>query len=197
MTLHSDTSLPLRPPSLPYVNPAASFSYDEFFEPQQGTAPSSLPLPQARPWLRNRLAGTPLAGLLSSADSDDDSRNDGRLWAGYYTVHNDETGQHLPMFLELYSVQGQNQGRDLVEYAHFHGEGNDDVGQFILRGTCNTNTGVVTATKAYMTDEWPWKWRGILTPFGMVGIWSVDSNTGWWWIWPREWSNSPATTVPD
>ena len=97
------------------------------------------------------------------------------------------------------SVQGPfaplNQWRDPVECMHFHGEGNDGVGPFILRGACNTNTGVMTATKTYMTHEW--KWCGMVTPFGMAGVWRFEANTGWWWIWQRERSNHPATSVPD
>ena len=204
MTLHSDTSLPLRPSSLPYVNSAASFSYGEFFEPQLGATPSLL-LPQARPWLRNRLAGTPLADLssLSSVDGDGDA-SDGhrargcRLWAGFCTVQGDKTCRYPPMFLELYSVQdpiaSPNQEPDSVEYMHFRGEGHDGAGTFTLRGTCNMSTGVVMATNAYTAHEWESEWQGMVTPFGMAGIWSVESNTGWWWIWPREWSNNPVTT---
>jgi hypothetical protein len=205
ITLRLHTSLPLGPPSLPYVNSAASFSYDEFFEPQLGTTHSLL-LPQARPWLRNRLAGTPLAELLSPVGSDGDSsdgRRGRRLWAGYYTG---EASQQPPtptflelcfMFLELYSVQDsidfQNQGRDPVEY--FGGEGHDGSGRFMLRGTCNTSTGVVVVTITYTEYEWESEWQGMVTPFGMAGIWSVESNTGgWWWIWPREWSNNSSTT---
>jgi hypothetical protein len=199
-TLHSDTSLSLRPPSLPYVNPAASFSYDERFEPQLGTTPSLL-LPQARPWLRNRLAGTPLAELLSSANIGGDS-SDGhrgrRLWAGYYTVQDYKAGQHPPMLLELYSVQDSiafpNQERDPVEYMYFGGEGHDSAGTFTLRGTCNTSTGIVVVTNTYTEYEWESELQGMVTPFGMAGTWSFGSNTGWWWIWPQEWSNTSATT---
>ena len=206
ITLHSHTSLPLGPPSLPYVNSAASFSYDEFFEPQLGTTHSLL-LPQARPWLRNRLAGTPLAELLSPAGSDGDSSNGRRgrrLWAGYYTYEEGEASQHSPMvlelcplFLELYSVQDSsdfpNQERGPVEY--FGGEGHDGSGTSTYRGTCNTSTGVVVMTSTHTADDWESEWQGMVTPFGMAGIWSVESNIGgWWWIWPREWSNNSATT---
>jgi hypothetical protein len=203
IALRSATSVPLQAPSLPYVNPAASFSYDEFFEPQLGTIPSLL-LPQARPWLRNRLAGTPLAELLSSTDIEGDASN-GRLsrrqWAGYYVYGNHETGFHPPMSLELYSVQGPiaspNQEPDSAEHMHFRGEGHDGVGTFTLSGTCNTSTGVVMATKAYLEDGWRWEWRGMVTPFGMAGTWGVaEPDAGWWWIWPRVWSNNPATIGP-
>jgi hypothetical protein len=99
------------------------------------------------------------------------------------------------MFLELYSVQDSidfpSQARDPVEY--FGGEGHDGSGTFTLRGTCNTSTGVVVVTNTYTEYELEEEWRGMVTPFGMAGIWSDESNTGWWWIWPREWSNNSAT----
>jgi hypothetical protein len=205
MTLGSDTSLPLCLPSIPYINPAVSFSYDELFEPPQAASPSPLFLPPPRPWLQDRLAGTPLAELLSSAGSesdDSDGRRDGRrLWAGYYTVDGDETDQDPPMFLELHYVQGPlalppNARPNPSETIHFRGDGHDGVGTFTLRGSCDTCTGAVTATKSYGTHEW--NWRGMVTPFGMAGIWGdYLLGGGWWWIWPREWSNKPATTEAD
>ena len=205
MTLYSNTSLSLRPPSLLYINPAAFFSYDELFGPHQGTTPFFLPSPPPRPWLRNRLAGTPLAELLSS-DNSESGANDAsggcrRPWAGYYTVQGDETAGP-PMFLELYSIKGPisplpfpGLDPDSSERIDFRGEGLDGVGTFTLRGCCNIRTGVVTATKAYMMHKW--MWRGMVTPFGMAGIWGLGPATGWWWIWPREWSDYPATTGPE
>jgi len=201
LTLGSDTSLPLCPPSIPYINPAVSFSYDELFEPQQATSPSFLFLPPPRPWLQNRLAGTPLAELLLSAGGGGGDSDGRSLWVGYYTIDDDETGQDPPMFLELYYVQGPlafppNAGTDPYETVHFRGEGHDSVGTFTLRGSCDTCTGAVTATKSYSTHEW--NWQGMVTPFGMAGIWGdILLGGGWWWIWPREWSNKPATTEAD
>jgi hypothetical protein len=205
MTMGSDTSLPLCLPSIPCINPAVSFSYDELFEPQQAVSPSSLFLPPPRPWLQDRLAGTPLAELLLSAGSggdDSDGRRVGRrLWAGYYTMDDDETGQDPPMFLELHHVQGplalpRNAGPDPSETIYFRGEGHDGVGTFTLTGSCYTCTGAVMATKSYATHEWIW--RGMVTPFGMAGIWGdILVGGGWWWIWPQEWSNNPTTTEAD
>ena len=206
MTLGSDTSLSLCPPSIPYINSAGCFFYDGFFELQQATRPSPLSLPPLRPWLQNRLAGTPLAELLSSAGSEGDD-NDGRrvgrrLWAGYYTIDDDETGQDQPMFLELHMPDPlglpPNSGPDHRETIEFRGEGHDGVGEFTLRGTCDTSTGEVTARKSYATHRWFWK--GMVTPFGMAGIWDDDTfftRGGWWWIWPREWSKKSATTEAD
>jgi hypothetical protein len=161
-------------------------------------------LPPPRPWLRNRLAGTPLAELLPSADSEGDDNDGGcrrRPWAGYYTVQGNETAAP-PMFLEFYTVKGpishlpfQGPESDPLEHIDFRGEGLDGVGVFSLKGCCNIRTGLVTATKAYATHEW--KWRGMVTPFGMAGIWGLGTFTGWWWIWPREWSDYPATTGSD
>jgi hypothetical protein len=191
MKLHTDTLQPLRVPSLPCVNPAASFSYDEVFEPQPGTI-APFVLPQARPWLRNKLAGTPLAELLSSTDRDGDA-SDGRQWAGYFTVQDSELRRDQPMFLELYSVQGHiippNHKRDA--YMDFRGEGHDDTGEFTLRVSCNTNTGVVDAKHVYGTDERKSGWQGMVTPFGMAGAWYQGLENRWWWIWPREWSDNP------
>jgi hypothetical protein len=206
MTLGSDTSLPLCPPSIPYINPAVSFSYDELFEPQQATGPSSLFLLPQRPWLQNRLAGTPLAELLLSASSegvDSVGRRAGhRLWAGYYTIDDGETSPDPPMFFELHYIQDPlglppHAGPGPSETMHFRGEGRDGVGTFTLRGSCDTRTGTVTARKSYATHEW--NWQGMVTPFGMAGIWGDIFLTGggWWWIWPREWSDNPATTKED
>jgi hypothetical protein len=104
------------------------------------------------------------------------------------------------MFLELYPVHGPiaspaNLEPDFIEWVHFRGEGHDGVGTFTLRGSCHKPTGEVTAIKAYATHQW--KWQGMVTPFGMAGIWGLESNSGWWWIWPREWSNNSSTTGPD
>ena len=203
MRLGSDTSLPLCPPSIPCINPAVSFFYDELFaEPHQATRRSSLFLPPPRPWLQNRLAGTPLAELLLSVGSegdDSDVRRVGRRpWAGYYTIDDDETGQDPPMFLELRYIQGPlaliSAGPGPSETILFSGEGHDGVGTFTLRGSCDTRTGAVMARKSYATHEW--SWQGMVTPFGMAGIWGDIFLTrgGWWYIWPREWSNNPATT---
>jgi hypothetical protein len=172
MTLCSDTSLPLRTPSLPYINPAASFSFDQPFKPQQDPYMSE---PPSRPWLQNRPASTPLAELLSSSDG----RRSHCLWAGYYVVRNHVTDDpviHPPMFLELYSSKGPIDPlpfpipeSDPSEHINLRGEGHDSVGTFTLRGYCNMRTGAVTATKAYASHEWPW--RGMVTPFGIAGMW--------------------------
>jgi len=200
MALGSDTSLPLRPPSLPYINPAASFSHDEAFEMQQGTSPSSLLVQPPRPWLRNRLAGTPLADLLSPADSGGNDTAVGdrgrRQWAGYYTIGDseDESGQDSPMFLELYRLQSLPPTTE-DDFVHFGGSGHDGVGTFDLRCTCNVLTGKVWAVKIYATHHWTW--QGMVTPFGMAGIWGgiLLNRSGWWWIWPREWSDENPTTT--
>ena len=202
MTLRSsNTSLRLCAPSLPYINPAASFSYDEPFEPQQDATTFSFPSPPPRPWLRNRLAGTPLADLYSSAGGGGDSRDGGRgrrHWAGYYTTGSNGTGLNPPMILELYSSGGPTAAPppttefNRLECMYFEGEGHDHVGTFTLKGSCNIHTGAMAATKAYAMHSWIW--RGMVTPFGMAGTWGLESGSGWWWIWPQGWSNDPATT---
>ena len=209
MTMCSDTSLPLRAPSLPYINPAASFPYNKPSKPQRNASSFSFPTSPPLPWLQNRPAGTPLSELLSSADSEGnvgDGHCHRRLWAGYYVRHDDTTDftDHdpvidPPMFLELYTIKGPidplpfpSLEPDPSERINLQGEGHDSIGRFTLQGYCNMRTGAVTATKAYATHEWPW--RGEVTPFGMAGLWGLGAECGWWWIWPREWS---ATTGPD
>ena len=195
--LHLDVALlsvprpPLLPPSLPHFDPRSSSLYYSHpyhgdgapVEPGAITAALSGPL---RPWLHDGLAGTPLAALSSTT---------GRAWAGYYTSKDTE-GRGPPMYIELRSAPAERTGADTDE-AHdrvhcFRGEGRDGGGKFGIIGTCDTRTGMVSAMKAYET--FVWEWRGMLTPFGMAGMWgsswAASSNWGggWWWIWPREWS---------
>ncbi|KAH9955941.1 hypothetical protein BC827DRAFT_1234839 [Russula dissimulans] len=179
VTLHleaaeSDTGTPppLLAPSLSHIEPSSC--YDDPFELGRTTF--------QRPWLRDELAGTPLARL---------STKRGTPWAGYYTVAN-MTGRDPPMFLELRSAKSPR-GR-MRGCKYFHGEGHDGVGTFTIEGICDTRSGTVNATKAYGAHSW--QWRGVITPFGMVGAWGdLGWSGGWWWIWPREWS--PATTQRD
>lgn len=198
ITLHlagAHSPLPLCAPELPHITPATFYDYDEPFE--LGTSPS------LRPWLRDGLAGTPLAGLSSSSSS-----STGRAWAGYYTVVG-TMGRNSPMFLELRSAQSSSPldaatgaGAATAEpepgRVYFRGDGYDGVGTFTLEGTCDARTGAVTATKAYIGHQW--EWRGTITPFGMVGMWGPSWSGGWWWIWPREWSpvaTGDTTAEPD
>jgi hypothetical protein len=139
-----------------------------------------------RPWLRNGLAGTPLAGLSSTI---------GSTWAGYYTyfgmVHLD-----LPMYLEL-RFKPLPLDSDIVSESiesicihYFLGKGHDGAGPFTISGKCYEHTGVVRAIKTYETHSW-W-WDGVLTPFGIAGTWGPRWGGGWFWIWPQEWSPTTA-----
>ncbi|KAI9452520.1 hypothetical protein F5148DRAFT_1289564 [Russula earlei] len=173
--LHLDAArarLALLAPSLPFIDPASC--YDEPFE--LGVPPSP------RPWLRDGLAGTPLAELSTTT---------GHPWAGYYIVMY-ETGRDPPMFLELRAAEALPDVEREPERMYFRGEGHDGVGSFTVQGACNTRTGTVDAIKAYTTHEWVW--RGVITPFGLVGVWGRSGwSGGWWWIWPREWSPASGT----
>ncbi|KAH9955937.1 hypothetical protein BC827DRAFT_824782 [Russula dissimulans] len=161
----SDTEPPLLAPLLPHIEPSSC--YDEPFE--LGTT-SSL-----RPWLRDGLAGTPFAGLSTTR---------GTPWAGYYTTL-DALRRDPPMFLELLSAEAPRNANP--SHVYFRGEGHDGVGTFTIEGSCNTLLGMVDATKVYATHSW--EWRGVITPFGMVGAWGESGwSCGWWWIWPRAWS---------
>lgn len=71
----------------------------------------------------------------------------------------------------------------------FEGSGSDGVGTFTLVGGMNLRTGLVEAVKNYAAIRTRWEWAGMITPFGIVGKWGDSVGWGgWWWIWPREWS---------
>ena len=194
---------PLLAPSLPHFDPSSASFYDNYYGTDKpvelGTAAAATPSLSSsspiRPWLRPRLAGTPLATLSSTT---------GRAWAGYYTII-PTGGRELPMFLELRSVpplpdtdadtdaDAVTAGSELEpELVYFSGEGHDGVGTFKVAGACDPCTGTVSAIKSYTSMTLWWEWRGMVTPFGMAGTWGPTWDGGWWWIWPREWS--PATT---
>jgi hypothetical protein len=165
----TDSSLSLRAPSLYSMDPASRYS--RLFE-MNSDAKSPLP------WLRNGLAGTPLAGLSSDA---------GRPWAGYYT-YTEFRQFDPPMYFDLRSATPP---RTEPHCVYFDGEGSDFVGDFSLQGSCHTLTGAVWASKTYHDIGPQWFWSGMLTPFGMVGVWGNEGgviDSGWWWVWPREWS---------
>ena len=202
IALHLDAARPgtsqplLLAPSFPHFDPSSSsyckyYSSDEPFElgitttPSSGSSSSSsYPL---RPWLRDRPAGTPLADLLSMT---------GRPWAGYYT-YLDTDVRDPPMYLELCCctpparITDSDADSEFLE-VYFHGEGRDGVGTFVVLGKCNVHTGVMSAIKGYTTMMNMWDWRGMVTPFGMAGMWGPGRSGGWWWIWPQGWS--PTTT---
>ena len=130
-----------------------------------------------RPWLRDGLAGTPLAGLSPITSS---------AWVGYYTYNHVQGQRDPPMYIELRSRPLLSNPDTNNHPFGFLGKGHDGVGPFNISGWCNERTGEVNAIKAYETVQW--KWCGVLTPFGMVGIWAPERCSGRWWIWPREWS---------
>jgi hypothetical protein len=197
---------PLLPPFDPRLSP--SYSYYSYFgvdtpirpgtpaitKPRRcspAATPSSPPFPsppsfsnEMRPWLNNGLAGTPLADLPLT---------NGSAWAGYCT-HFNRIGCEPPMYLELRAMPppppGPDDDTNQIRMRYFHGEGQDGVGPFTVSGSCDTDNGVVRATKVYETHGW--HWRGMVTPFGMVGVWGSGQDFGWWWIWPREWSPTTA-----
>jgi hypothetical protein len=214
--LHLDaarSSTSERPPLLaphPHFNPRSSPSYSYYSylgvdtpirpgtptitKPQRcslTTIPSSSPFPlpwsffeDLRPWLYNGLAGTPLADL---------SLTNGNAWAGYYTYFG-RAGYDPPMYLELHAMPppppDPDDDTDHSRTQYFYGEGHDGTGPFTIGGSCDIDDGVVQATKVYETHQWDW--HGMLTPFGMGGVWGVGLDCGWWWIWPREWSSATA-----
>ena len=176
----TDSYLSLSAPSLYSMDPASRYS-----TPFELNSDALSPLP----WLRNGLVGTPLAGLSSDA---------GRPWAGYYTYIG-FTEFDPPMYFDLRSATPPPTALVEPHCVYFDGEGSDHVGGFSLRGSCHTLTGAVWASKTYHDMGPQWFWSGMLTPFGMVGVWDNDgvfTDRGWWWVWPREWSPKHAAAAP-
>jgi hypothetical protein len=116
-------------------------------------------------------------------------------WAGYYYYFLDRQSDP-PMFFKLGFVPPPTVINDFetTHRVYFCGEGADSVGSFFLEGSADMHTGTVAARKSYVGAHW-WHWRGVITPFGMVGVWGTDTDSyGWWWIWPREWSEGTPTS---
>ncbi|KAI9434368.1 hypothetical protein H4582DRAFT_1856017 [Lactarius indigo] len=171
LKLHFDVArekLSLLPPSLPPMDPGSQYD-----EPYELGSPAFV-----WPWLRDGLAGTPFAGLSSAS---------GHGWVGYYTITRTvERMNDPPMFFKLYFAPPPADAA--ANKVYFRGDGADGVGSFTLEGSSDTQTGVVIARKTYV-GEHSWEWHGVMTPFGMVGVWGTETqNFGWWWVWPQEWS---------
>ena len=137
VTLHLDAALISPPlplllaPSFSHFDPSSSsyynyYSSDEPVELGNATTPSSSST--LRPWLRNRLAGTPLEGLSSTT---------GCAWAGYYTITIMGGVRDRPMYIELRSSPQDVDADSESGRVNFIGEGHDNVGtstvQLLLR----------------------------------------------------------------
>ena len=96
------------------------------------------------------------------------------------------------MYIELRSSPQDVDADSESGRVNFIGEGHDSVGTFTVMGVCDAQTGAVSAIKRH-SSHW-WEWRGMVTPFGMTGMWGWGPgwSDGWWWIWPHEWR--PTTT---
>jgi hypothetical protein len=168
--------LTLLPPLLPPMDITSS-QYDEPDEPDSATF--------LWPWLRGGLVGTPLARLSSTS---------GRRWAGHFTYGGSSDMSDPPMIINLYfaSPPSANAAANKV---YFRGEGAEtyapnSAAPFTLEGAADTENGVVIAAKRYSGGT-RWEWHGVITPFGMVGVWGTGTQaSGWWWIWPQEWSET-------
>jgi hypothetical protein len=62
----------------------------------------------------------------------------------------------------------------------FRGDGHAIVGPLTVARWCDARTSVVGVINVYEMDKV--EWRGMLTPFGIAGIWDPDWDGGWWWI---------------
>ena len=110
----------------------------------------------------------------------------GRQWVGYYTEPSGpllRSSLRPPMrFTLTRDVGGEGSDGEI----QFSGVGNDIVGTFKMTGTISCDTGTVVALKSY-TNAHSWDYKGIVLPWGIVGVWGhYESWGGWWWFWPKE-----------
>lgn len=193
-------SLNLLPPSFahtvaqgPLVDPTVWLAWSDH---RNGAC--ALSQTSERPWLdlgdspenRKEFGIERILSCLTNEDSE---------WAGYYIYSN--TGfvrADAPMHFTLRATstplppsetdvsESQPTSSHIV---HFDGSGSDGIAAFTLVGSINLRTGLVEAVKDYAGMTTRWDWAGVVTPFGMVGKWgNLHSWGGWWWIWPRKWS---------
>ncbi|TFY65913.1 hypothetical protein EVG20_g5176 [Dentipellis fragilis] len=134
-----------------------------------------------RPWLSKQS----MAALL------DKITDAGCAWCGYYG-RGVATAPYVdpPMLFKLYRKSTEDNDAKI----RFGGTGQDRVGPFRIEGVANLDSGTVLATKQYIHADFSWEWKGIITPFGMVGRWGIYGYNGWWWIWPKEWGGSDSAT---
>lgn len=129
-------------------------------------------LPRTEP-LSHGIAFTPLDAMSISEES---------AWTGYYFyVSANSTCHDPPMWITLQKIAPSADEPDVVK---LRGRGSDRAGSFSLDCRCRHSTGLLVMHKAYTGHLWTYD--GVVTPFGLVGRWG--NKSGWWWIWPREWS---------
>lgn len=114
-------------------------------------------------------------------------------WAGYYVYESLMGGVDPPMYFELHVSQWGADGRPNADVVWFEGSGGDGIGLFTLKGGVHSRTGLVKARKAYAT--YGFNWKGVVTPFGMIGNWG-GPHGGVWWVWPRGWSEDRSGDAP-
>ena len=111
----------------------------------------------------------------------------GDEWMGYYSYGGSiVSGLDPPMrgiIFERYHVE-------FAELVPLSAAGMDSVGAFTLRGRISCHNGQLAFVKQYINGP-RWQWWGLMTPFGMVGMWygAANTNRGWFWLWKANWTH--------
>ena len=107
------------------------------------------------------------------------------VWQGFYAIswYTDGAQFDPEMSGIVFKVNGQDDDRITLSAD----DGVDNVGKFNLRGSITTMTGKFEMTKRYTELSITWEWRGVLTPFGLIGIWGDNVYGGWVWLWKSSW----------
>ena len=102
------------------------------------------------------------------------SSTSGRRWEGHYGGGSETIN---PMSFKLYLAPPPLADAE-VNKVYFRGESTGGAGS--LEGASDTETVVVIVLESLEGSVW--NWRGVITLFGMVGVWGTGTRaSGWWW----------------
>ena len=108
-------------------------------------------------------------------------------WVGYYSIFGPPMMVDPPMTGIYFETIPEDH-----EYSHLslesfrvHARGTDSIGDFTLSGWMEKQTGNFEITKQYIGSH-SWSWTGLMTPFGLVGMWGESAD--WFWLWKRAWT---------
>jgi hypothetical protein len=96
-------------------------------------------------------------------------------WKGFFVQPDSRQRYSMDLMLEF------NDGR-------ISGAGNDHIGEFAIRGSYDTETGVCSWTKQYLGQH-SVTYTGQARERGIIGQWSIPGQPAFWtgpfFIWPR------------
>ncbi|KAF9693560.1 hypothetical protein EKO04_008255 [Ascochyta lentis] len=115
-------------------------------------------------------------------------------WMGYYSDHRitdrmpqvDPPMQNIDMLVHEPTEEARTRLR-ISAVIDRGTRGYDAHGDFLLSGRVRED-GLVSVAKQYLGLGISWTWTGRITPFGIVGVWGMNSFGGYFWIFKEEWA---------